>query len=576
MPLNRLADTNQPIQPPPDVQRTTMSLDALGRFVCNTWDEAVNNGDAPFDAVIVGGGMFGGYCADKIARSSGNRPLRVLVLEAGPFLVPTHVQNLPRAGLDVPAPIIPSMDNGLARDLVWGIPWRSNVEFVGQAYCVGGKSLYWGGWCPRLQADDLVSWPPSVAQYLTQNYPTLEQQVGVSDDTEFIQGPLFNLLKTRFTALAQGGVANVSSVEDPPLAVQGQSPASGLFAFDKYSSVTVLIDAAREASGLSDSARRLFVVPNAHITRLDMSNGVVTGLHASVNGAAQFLPIGANCSVILAAGIIESTRLALLSFPTSPGNPGQELIGRNLISHVRSNRYFQVRRSALDPGNTLPSVLQTGALLVRGTAPGGKFQIQVTASADMGGNSDALLYAMIPDIDQLDALLASQQSGWISLAFRGASQLTGDMTTPVPNATGRWINLSPFESDEFGVPRAYVQFTTSAAEEQLASTMESCMVALAQALANGNAADLQMSSGPERDPLGSTYHEGGTLWMGIDPGTSVTDPNGCFHHVSNAWCADQGLFVTVGSVNPTLTGLTLARKVSEAVVARSLGQPAPA
>ena len=35
MPLNRLADTGQPIQPPPDVQRTTMALDVLGRFVCN-------------------------------------------------------------------------------------------------------------------------------------------------------------------------------------------------------------------------------------------------------------------------------------------------------------------------------------------------------------------------------------------------------------------------------------------------------------------------------------------------------------------------------------------------------------
>jgi hypothetical protein len=151
--------------------------------------------------------------------------------------------------------------------------------------------------------------------------------------------------------------------------VQGQSPASGLFAFDKYSSVTVLIDAAREAAGQSDAARRFFVVANAHVTHFDVANGTVTGLHASVNGVAQFLPIGANCSVILACGIIESTRLALLSFPTSPGDPSKELIGRNLISHVRSNMYFKVRRSALDRGNTSPSLLQTGALLVRGTAP---------------------------------------------------------------------------------------------------------------------------------------------------------------------------------------------------------------
>jgi choline dehydrogenase-like flavoprotein len=573
MALTRLSDTQQPIQPPPDVQRTTMSLDVLGRFICNTWDEALGNGGAAFDVVIIGSGMFGGYCADKIARWGGERPLRVLVLEAGPFLVPTHVQNLPRAGLDVPPPVLPANDGGLPRALVWGMPWRSNVEFVGQAYCVGGKSLYWGGWCPRLEADDLTSWPPSVAQYLTQQYPTLERQVGVAETTDFIQGPLFDLLKARFTTLAQA-VANVSGIQDPPLAVQGRSPASGLFAFDKYSSVTVLTDAIREAAGQGDAARRLFLVPNAHVTRLETHNGTVTGIHVSANGVDKHLAINPACSVILAAGMIESTRLALASFPTGSGG-NQERMGRNLMSHVRSNMYFKVRRSALDPQSTLPSLLQTGALLVRGTGPQGKFQIQVTASADMGGNSDALLYTMIPDIDQLDALLSTQQAGWISFAFRGASELKGDKTTAVPNSSGRWINLSPFESDEYGIPRAYAQFSTTPEEERLATIMENCMVALAQGLANGNAADLEMSA-PQRDPLGSTYHESGTLWMGTDPATSVTDPNGRFHHMSNAYCADQSLFVTVGSVNPTLTGLTLARKVSEAVIARALGHPAPA
>jgi choline dehydrogenase-like flavoprotein len=574
MALNRLTDTNQPIQPPPDVQRTTMSLDVLGRFICNTWDEALNNGGAAFDAIIIGSGMFGGYCADRIARSSGQRPLRVLVLEAGPFLVPTHVQNLPRAGIDVPPAILPANDGGLPRDLVWGMPWRSNVEFVGQAYCVGGKSLYWGGWCPRLEADDLTSWPPSVAAYLAQHYATLERQTGAAETTDFIQGPLFALLKARLTSLAQGAVANISSIQDPPLAVQGRSPASGLFAFDKYSSITVLTDAAREAAGQGDAARRLFIVPNAHVTRMDVQNGAVSGIHVSVNGADKYLAVNSACSVILAAGMIESTRLALASFPTGGIAGSGERMGRNLISHVRSNMYFKVRRSAIDPQGALPSLLQTGALLVRGAATQGKFQIQVTASADIGGNSDALLYAMIPDIDQLDALLSMQQAGWISLAFRGASELRGDKTTPVPNPSGRWIDLSPFESDEFGIPRAYVQFTTSAEEQQLATVMENCMIALAQGLANGNAADLQMSA-PQRDPLGSTYHESGTLWMGTDPQASVTDPNGRFHHVANAYCADQSLFVTVGSVNPTLTGLTLARKVTEAVIARALGHPAP-
>ena len=68
MTLNRLVDSGQPITPPPDVQRTSLGLDALGRFVCNTWDEATANSTRPFDAIVIGGGMFGGYCAEKIYR----------------------------------------------------------------------------------------------------------------------------------------------------------------------------------------------------------------------------------------------------------------------------------------------------------------------------------------------------------------------------------------------------------------------------------------------------------------------------------------------------------------------------
>ena len=88
------------------------------------------------------------------------------------------------------------------------------------------------------------------------------------------------------------------------------------------------------------------------------------------------------------------------------------------------------------------------------------------------------------------------------------------------------------------------------------------------------AAKAHNNSSNVRDGLGTTYHEAGTLWMGTDHNTSVTDPNGRFHHTANAFCADQSLFVTVGSVNPTLTGLVLARKVAEAVMDRATGEDA--
>jgi hypothetical protein len=88
--LNRLVDTGAPVA----LQDTTLSLDVLGRFICNTWDEATNNGGVQFDAIVIGSGMFGAYCAEKIYRNSN---LRVLVLEAGPFLVS---ESRPESGAD--------------------------------------------------------------------------------------------------------------------------------------------------------------------------------------------------------------------------------------------------------------------------------------------------------------------------------------------------------------------------------------------------------------------------------------------------------------------------------------------
>lgn len=564
MPLDFLVDSSQPI-PPPDVQRTTLGLDVLSRYVCNTWDEATANDTRAFDAVVIGAGMFGGYCAEKIYRLGAANDLKVLVLEAGPFLVPTHLQNLPNLSLYAPDPLLPSDDPHTARNLVWGMPWRSNVPFIGQAYCFGGKSLFWGGWCPRLLASDLAEWPTDVAAYLNANYPLLEQQTGVDVKTDFIQGPLYSLLKSRASS-AVGVVPNIDAVEDPPLAVEGQAPASGLFSFDKFSSATLLVDAVREAAGQSDSDRRLFVVPNAHVIRIQTNSGSASSVEVAVSGQTRSLNVTPKCAVVLALGTIESTRLALASFPTSPGNPHAELMGRNLTAHWRSNVFVRIKRSVLDPGNTLPTAVQTGALLIRGSTPLGKFHLQVTASADPAGNSDDLLYTMIPDIDQLNAVLASQTSDSITIAFRGVSQQFGDKTSSVPNGSGRWINLSPFESDEFGVSRAWAQMTTSSNEDNLANAMDSAIFALATQLAGGNSADVQVVS-QDRDGLGTTYHECGTLWMGSDATSSVTDTNGRFHGVSNTFCADQSLFVTAGSVNPTLTGLVLSRRVAEAAVA---------
>lgn len=567
MALQKLVPTGTAVQ----VQETTFSIDAVGRFVCSTWAEATASGGEPVSAVVIGGGMYGAYCATKIFREHPGK--RVLVLDAGHFLVSEHVQNLGRIGLNVPDAIPPVHDPGVARAVVWGLPWRGNVDFPGLAYCSGGKSLYWGGWCPRLTTADLLAWPPATVQYLDDHYLDVESETGVVPTTDFISGPLFDVLFDAFAGAAPGtpGIETTmgtNGVEAAPLAVQGDSPASGLFGFDKFSSLPLLIDAIREdvaASGLDDARRRLFLVPLAHVVKLHTAGGVVHAIEAEVAGKRQILSIGPGCAVILATSAIESTRLALHSFPTP-------LMGRNLMAHVRSDFTVRIHRSALPD---VPGHVQTAALLVRGTVPTGRFHVQVTGSTSRAG-SDDLLFRMVPDIDILDRQLANTDPDWVTITLRAIGEMHGDRTSPVPNATTSWVDLSPYESDR-GTPRAYVQLKLDPADNQTWQAMDEAALALARAVAGDPAKIEYLYDGgfraqpfPLQRPfpewhrgLGTTYHESGTLWMGDDPATSVTDPLGRFHHVHNAYACDQSLFPTVGSVNPVLTGLTLARRLAE-------------
>ena len=92
MPLQELIPGQAPARD--DVQQTAFSYDVLGRYLCNTWQEvmaAQSSGGYPFDVVVIGAGMFGGYCAEKLYRAGASSALRILVLDAGAFLLPTHI-----------------------------------------------------------------------------------------------------------------------------------------------------------------------------------------------------------------------------------------------------------------------------------------------------------------------------------------------------------------------------------------------------------------------------------------------------------------------------------------------------
>jgi choline dehydrogenase-like flavoprotein len=94
--------------------------------------------------------------------------------------------------------------------------------------------------------------------------------------------------------------------------------------------------------------------------------------------------------------------------------------------------------------------------------------------------------------------------------------------------------------------------------------MNAAAVYLAKKIAN-DPATVVIEQQPTLDKIGSTHHEAGTLWMGA-PGSSITNKDGQFHHISNAYVAGPPLFPRIGSANPSLTAMALARNTAAMIV----------
>jgi len=84
---------------------TSFTLDNMGRFLCNTLAEASDSGAQTvagrrrdFDVIVIGGGTFGAVVAEHLFITDVTHSRRILVLEAGPFVLPEHVQNMPFLG----------------------------------------------------------------------------------------------------------------------------------------------------------------------------------------------------------------------------------------------------------------------------------------------------------------------------------------------------------------------------------------------------------------------------------------------------------------------------------------------
>jgi choline dehydrogenase-like flavoprotein len=594
-------------------ERTSFTKDVQGRYLCNdtsevnTWKSA---GGRAFDVIVIGGGTFGSAIAEHIwfRQKQVGGGLRTLVVEAGLFTIPEHVQNSGILGLSDPSAPFFLNENAQQpeppRNEVWGVPWKSSTPFKGLAYTVGGRSVYWGGWSPRLLDEEMASWPTSTVGDLQSRYfDESSRQIGVDEANDFIFGELQNALRRQLfdnlgtvpaaIALAAlppspllkpgadpaqllglsstGGLSPADLLNllklEAPLAVQARPPHAGFFPLNKFSTVPLLMKAARTAASDShgdDSTKEFMVLPDTHVVSLRTTPTAagtwrITGVDTS-NGFMELAPAGV---AVVALGTIESARLALVSFDGS-GLPTFPLIGKNLIAHLRSNVVIRVPRTAVPGLSPTVNEVQTAAFFVkcRGTRPNGdllgRFHLQITATG--GGSTvgaEDELFRKIPDVDFFDQLRASTDTD-VAIAIRGI----GEMEPADPNdltAHPSRVDLDP-RTDEYGIRRAFVTLTPGPRDNDLWDVMDATMKQVATLFSGG-------ASPPViRDGLGTTHHEAGTLWMGTDPALSVTNEDGRFHYTENLYAAGPSLFPSTGSPNPMLTGVALARRSGDRMI----------
>ena len=296
--------------------------------------------------------------------------------------------------------------------------------------------------------------------------------------------------------------------------------------------VPLLTKAARTAASNSngnDAVKEFMILPDAHVLSLrtvPTAAGTwrVTGIDTS-QGPIDLAPGG---TVVIALGTIENARLALASFEGT-GLPTLPLIGKNLIAHLRSNLVIRVPRAAISGLSAAANELQTAALFVKGRATRqngdliGRFHLQISASG--GGNTvgaEDELFRKVPDVDFYDQLRTSTDTH-VAIAIRGL----GEMEPADPANAGAHpsrVELST-RTDEYGVRRASVLLTQTPRDQELWNAMDAAMQKVAEIFANGQPMQVIQTN---RDGLGTTHHEAGTLWMGTDPTQSVTDRSGSF------------------------------------------------
>jgi hypothetical protein len=475
------------------------------------------DGNHEYDVIVIGSGMGGGIVADQLADLGAD----VLVLEAGSALFTTHTANLPRQYL-----------LGQFEKHLWALFDEYKIKnyrdaagsgYQGaQGFNLGGRSVFWGAFIPRMtwweleswpeqvrwaledtayaQAEDLMYWPPPPSAYQTQVKTWLGNTFGTYDNF------------------------------DAPVAVRQVNDGRGTLAPGVFSTADLLTEG------------RISVDPgNLGKCTINL-NHAVTQLHKDGTGKITFVEafdlIAGKVRqykakfVVLACGTVESAKLAQLSDLSDPN----ALIGKGITDHPVLFTHFSIAQGK--PWHRFDASCKILSRHKNATATTHPYNVLIELGADL--NQGRYL-----DADTLKRHRALKGDAMLcELVFLFHS----------PLVETNWLKQ---EGPSYAKPAVFMQ--NSPAADQHWAEVDNYKNELIQALGGEPVTDGDLSL--KTGGLGGVAHEVGTLRLGLG-GQGVVDPNLKFNGHDNLYVCDLSVFPTSPAANPSLTLAALAFRLA--------------